>query len=103
MLTQPPESTTAALGTNITFSCHGIGRVLWQINGTQIRAAHQVPNFARVQVFASLPEDGSNELTVTATEETNATLTIVCLVEVSVVGETIKSDSVQLLVYGMSA
>ena len=44
MMTQPPVSTTAALGANATFSCRGTGGVLWQINGTQVQAASQVPN-----------------------------------------------------------
>ena len=37
-LTQPPESTTAALSTNATLSCRGTGSVLWQINGSQVHA-----------------------------------------------------------------
>ena len=101
MLTQPPESITAALGTNVTFSCSGIGRVLWEINGTQIRDDIQLPNHVSIQVFASLPRDGFNELTVTATRRTNATLMIVCLVDPSAgVGTTVESNPVRLLVYG---
>ena len=51
MITQPPVSTTAALGTNATFSCRGIGRVLWLINGTQVKSASQPPVFAKAQIF----------------------------------------------------
>ena len=39
LITQPPVSTTSALGTNSTFSCHGTGSVLWQINDIQVRDA----------------------------------------------------------------
>ena len=103
MITQPPVSTTAALGTNVTFSCHGIGRVLWLINGTQVRDASQPPVFVNAQVFIPLPRDSSSELIITATRVTNATLVIICLVDpVSGVSESARSDPVQLLVYGMS-
>ena len=101
MITQSPESTTAALDTNATFSCHGIGRVMWQINGTQVQVAGQVPIFASAQVFAPLPRDNFSELIVTATREINTTLMIICAVnpfrgvEVPVI-----SDPVRLLVYG---
>ena len=101
MLTLPPVSTTAALGTNSTFSCRGTGDVLWQINGTQVRDAGQVPNFERVQVFVPLPRAGSSELIVTATRETNATLIIKCVVDPGIgMGNLVSSDQVQLLVYG---
>ena len=103
MITQPPVSTTAALGTNATFSCRGIGRVLWQINGTQVRGASQPPVFAIAQIFVPLPRDNFSELIVTATRETNATLVIICTVDpISGVGDSVGSDPVQLLVYGMS-
>ena len=96
-------STTAALGTNATFSCRGIGRVLWLINGTQVRAANQPPVFANTQVFVPLPRDSFSELIVTATRVTNATLVIICIVDpISGVGDSVGSDPVQLLVYGMS-
>ena len=73
MISQPPVSTTAALGTNATFSCRGAGSVLWQINGTQVQAqaASQVPKFENAQVqvfFFPLPRPSSSELIVTATE-----------------------------------
>ena len=104
MITQPPESTTAALDANATFSCHGIGRVLWQINGTQVWSANQVPVFASIQVFVPLPRDNFSELIVTATRETNASLEIRCVVDpYSGVGITIMSDPARLLVYGMFA
>ena len=103
MITQPPVSITAALGTNATFSCRGNGKVLWQINGTQIRAAYQVPNFASIQVFVPLPRDSSSEVIVTATGETNTTLMIICAVDQGVgMGNLVRSNPVQLLVYGMS-
>ena len=96
-------STTAALGTNTTFSCHGIGRVLWQINGSQVRDASQLPIFARIQVYIPLPRDDFSELIVTATRETNATLVIICVVDPGIgMGNFVRSNPVQLLVYGMS-
>ena len=102
-LTQPPESTTAALGTNTTFSCCGTGSVLWRINGIQVRDANQLSNFANAQVFVPLPRDSSSELIVTATRVTNATLEIICVVEPGFGMETpVSSNPVQLLVYGTS-
>ena len=102
MLTQPPVSTIAALGTNATFSCRGIGRVLWQINGTQVKGASQPPVFAIAQIFVPIPRDNFSELIITVTRETNATLVIICLIDpVSGVGDSVRSDPVQLLVYGM--
>ena len=102
-LTQPPESTTAALGSNATFSCRGTGNVLWQINGTQIQDAGQLSAFANMQVFVPLPKrNSSSELIVTATRVTNATLEIICVVEPGFGMETpVSSSPVQLLVYGM--
>ena len=102
MLTQPPESTTAALGTNATFSCHGSGRVLWQIGNTQVIDETQVPGFASIlQVYVPLPRDSSSELIVTATRETNATIMIICIVDpFSGVGLANRSDPVTLFVYG---
>ena len=100
MLTQPPVSTTAALGTNATFSCRGIGRVLWLINGAQVRDASQPPVFANAQVFVPLPRDNFSELIVTAT---NTTLVIICVVDpISGISDSVRSDPVQLLVYGKS-
>ena len=104
MITQPPVSTTAALGTNATFSCCGTGMVLWQINGTQVRDASQVPVFENVQVFVPLPRPSSSELIVTATGANNATLMIICLVDPGIgMGNLGMSEPVHLLVYGMSA
>ena len=94
-------STTAALGTNATFSCRGAGSVLWQINGTQVRDASQLPAFESILVFVPLPRPSSSELIVTATEVTNATLEIICIVDPGIgMGDLVKSDAVQLLVYG---
>ena len=106
MITQPPVSTTAALGTNATFSCHGTGRlsVLWQINGTQVQDASQLPAFERILVYVPLPRPNSSELIVTATEVTNTTLVIICAVNPGIgMGDILTSDPVQLLVYGKSA
>ena len=104
MITQPPVSTTAALGTNATFSCRGAGSVLWQINGTQVRDATQLQVFEDEQVFVPLPRDSSSELIVSATEVTNATLVIMCIVDPGIgMGDPSMSDAVQLLVYGTSA
>ena len=104
MISQPPVSTTAALGTNATFSCCGAGSVLWQINGTQVQDASQVPNFESILVYVPLPRPSSSELIVTATEVTNASLMIICLVDPGIgMGDILKSDAVHLLVYGTPA
>ena len=104
MISQPPLSTTAALGTNATFSCRGTGSVLWQINGTQVQDASQVPAIASVLVFVPLPRPNSSELIVTATEITNASLMIICVVDSGIeMGDLLRSDPVHLLVYGMPA
>ena len=101
MLIQPPVTTTVALGANATFTCRGIGRVLWQINSTQVQDGSQVPAFANIRVFVPLPRYNYSELIVTATNETNATLMISCVVDpFDSVGGSIKGDPVQLLVYG---
>ena len=102
MISQPPESTTAALGTNATFSCHGSGKVSWQIGNTQVRDETQVPGFASIlQVYVPLPRDSSSELIVTATRETNATIMIRCIVDPFIgVGSDDRSDPVTLFVYG---
>ena len=94
-------STTAALGTNATFSCRGTGSVLWQINGTQVRHASQLPIFESMLVYVPLPSDGFSELIVTAT---NTSLVIICVVDPgSGMGAAVKSDAVQLLVNGKPA
>ena len=94
-------STTAALNTNATFSCRGIGKVLWRINGTQVRDASQLTVFANAQVFVPLPRENFSELIVTATRGTNATLVIICQVDpFRGVGDSDGSESVRLLVYG---
>ena len=101
---QPPVSTTAALGTNATFSCRGAGSVLWQINGTQVQDARQLPAFERILVYVPLPRPSSSELIVIATEVTNTTLEIICAVDPGIgMGDILTSDPVQLLVYGKSA
>ena len=103
MITQPPVSTTAALGTNATFSCRGAGSVLWQINGTQVHHPSQVPLFESILLYIPLPRASSSELIITATRVTNATLMIVCVVDPGIgMGSLVMSDAVQLLVYGMS-
>ena len=100
-LTQSPESTTAALSTDATFSCCRTGSVLWQINGSQVQDASQLPIFARVQVYVPLPRDGFSEMIVTATRDTNATLVIICVVDPGIgMGNIVRSNPVQLLVYG---
>ena len=106
VISQPPESTTAALGANATFSCRGNGKVLWEINNTQVRDASQLPTFSSICVFAPLPKDSSSELIVTASTTTNASLIIICVVEP---GANVRpwssneSSPVQLLVYGKCA
>ena len=100
-IVQPPVSTTAAMGTNATFSCLGTDSVLWQINGTQVQDASQLPAFERILVYVPLPRPSSSELIVTATEVTNATLEIICAVDPGIgMGGILRSDAVHLLVYG---
>ena len=102
MISQSPVSTTAALGTNATFSCLGTGSVLWQINGTQVQDASQLPSFESILVYVPLPRPSSSELIVTASEVTNASLVIICAVDPGIgMGDILTSDPVQLLVYGM--
>ena len=104
MITQPPVSTIAALGTNATFSCHGTDSVHWWINGTQVVDASQLPAFESILVYVPLPRPSSSELIVTATEVTNASLMIICLVDPGIgMGDILTSDAVHLLVYGTSA
>ena len=95
-------STTAALGTNATFSCRGTGSVLWQINGTQVRHASQLPIFESMLVYVPLPSDGFSELIVTAT---NTSLVIyICVVDPGIgMGDVVKIDAVQLFVNGKPA
>ena len=105
MILQPPESTTAALGANATFSCRGNGKVLWEINGTQVQDASQVQMFSSIYVFVPLPNDSISELIVTASTTINASLTIVCIVEPEHYNNIIayNSSQVQLFVYGKCA
>ena len=100
MITQPPVSTTAALGTNATFSCHGDGLVFWSISGTQTITSELVSLFAEEQIYAPLPNQGSSELIITATADNNFTQTIQCLVSLSSLDSPMGSDIVRLLVYG---
>ena len=102
VILQPPESATLALGTNATFRCSGNGNVLWRINNTQVRDESQVPLFSSIGVFVPLPSNNISELIVTASTKTNATLVIICVVELGV-GHSTESSPVQLLVYGRSA
>ena len=104
MITQLPKITTAALGTNATFSCRGTGSVLWQINGTQVGDASQQLVFESILVYVPLPRPSSSELIITATEVTNASLMIICAVDPGIgMGDILISDAVRLLVYGTPA
>ena len=96
MITQPPVSTTAALGTNATFACHGDAQVFWKITGTSITSADQLPIFAREKIYASLPTPRFSELIMTATAENNFTRTIQCLVTLGYVDTPVESE----IVYG---
>ena len=101
MITQPPESTTAALGTNATFSCHGNGTVFWEISDTQIQIESQVQDFAEVKVYVPLPTPSVSQLIMTATVDNNFTGEIICLVDPGFgVGKIKRSIPVYLLVYG---
>ena len=101
LITLPPTSTTAALDTNATFYCEGLGKVLWQINGTQTQEAYLVQAFTAWQVFSPLPRFDDSELIVTASRLVNATLEIQCVVDPGIqVGRVEKSEIVRLFVYG---
>ena len=101
LITQPPESTTAALSTNATFSCHGNGEILWEIDGTQVMTEQRVQLFSREKVYVPLPTPSVSELIMTATEVNNFTRTIQCVVDQGIgVGEIEDSDPVYLFVYG---
>ena len=99
MITQPPVNTTAALGTNATFSCHAKGEVFWEVSGTQIVEANKMSSFATVGVYAPLPMNDFSELIVTATRDNNVTRKIKCIVSLGLV-MTNGSEAVRLLVYG---
>ena len=100
LIIQPPVNTTAALGTNVTFSCHGNGSVLWKINGQQIRDAIQLPVFEMVRLYVPLPKEDYSELFIATTLENNATRLIQCIVEQGITGRIKMSETVTLLVYG---
>ena len=101
MLTQPPSNVTAALGTNVTFSCRGNGTIRWEIAGTQVITEFLVQLFADEKVYVPLPTPNVSELIMTATEMNNVTRTIRCSVVPldNVVGN-VDSEPVRLLVYG---
>ena len=101
LITQPPVNTTAALDTNVTFSCHGNGCVLWEINSTQLINPDHVPQFKVAGVYPPLPRPNYSELIITATHSNNNTR-IQCVVEQgsSGSGNTNKSDEVILFVFG---
>ena len=95
-------NTTTALGTNATFSCHGLdGSIEWEINGVQILVQSQVDAFSSVEVYVPLPtSQGVSELVITGTQANNATLSIRCIVFRGIFQSRI-SDESYLLVYGM--
>ena len=102
LITQPPESTSAALGTNATFSCRGNGEIIWEIDGTQVLTEQHVQLFSREKVYVPLPTPSVSELIMTATEMNNFTRTIQCLVDpgIGIEPQSIeKSDPVYLFVY----
>ena len=60
-----------------------------------------MPNFERILVYVPLPRSSSSELIVTATRANNATLMIICVVDPGIgMGDIVRSNAVQLLVYG---
>ena len=100
LITQPPKNTTAAQGTNATFSCRGNGDVFWEISGTQVPTEQLVQLFALEKVYVPLPTPSVSQLIMTATEMNNFTRTIQCLMGPGVgVGPLEESDPVHLLVY----
>ena len=103
LITQPPESTTAALGTNATFTCAGNGQVRWQVTGTQVLTQELVELFAADGVYVPLPTPNFSELIITASVKYNVTGqgAVVCQVDPGIgVGQVEESDPVRLLVYG---
>ena len=100
MITQLPVSTAAALDMNATFTCGGDDIVTWEVIGTRITSADQLPIFAREKIYASLPTPRFSELIVTATAENNFTRTIKCLVTLGTIDTPAESEIVRLFVYG---
>ena len=100
MIIQPPVSTTAALGTNATFTCHGDGKVFWGISGTQVTTSERVSLFAEEQIYVPIPNESFTELIMTATVDNNFTHEIQCLVAISIVDMPVTSEIIHLLVYG---
>ena len=101
LITQPPESMTAALGTNATFSCRGDGYIIWEISGTQVQTKQLVQLFALEKVYVHLHAPSVSRLIMTATEMNNFTRTIQCLVDPGIgAGPVEVSSAVHLLVYG---
>ena len=102
LIIQPPLNTTAALGTNATFSCRGNDNITWEISNTQIRDPNQVRKHAQYGIYAPLPKPNISELIITATNVTNFTISIICLVgsSNSLTSEIIRSEEVKLLAYG---
>ena len=101
MITQPPSNITAALGTNVTFSCGGKGEILWEIDGTQVLTEQQVQLFSQEKVYVPLPTPSVSELIMAATEMNNYTRTIQCLVEPGNLKDSLeRSNAVHLLMYG---
>ena len=100
MITHPPESITATLGTNATFTCHGNGQVFWEISDVQVVSAQPVQTFVQAQIYVPLPIQGFSELIMTVTAHNNITL-IQCLVATSnLINPPVESEIVHLLVYG---
>ena len=100
MITQPPVSTTAALGTNATFTCRGDALVFWSISGTQLITSELVSLFAQEQIYVPLPTLSYSELIMTGTADNNFTRPIRCLVALSSIDPPVPSEMVYLLVYG---
>ena len=95
-------STTAPLGTNVTFTCHGDYLIFWQINGTQTLSitSELVSLFAQEQIYVPVRKHGFSMLIITATANNNFTHEIECLVAKSGIDQPVVSEVVHLLVYG---
>ena len=92
-------NTTAALGTNATFSCRGDSNITWEINGRQIRDRDEVDTFrTQLKVYVPLPKPSFSELIFTASTTTNCT-SVVCLVGPRN-GPVNTSEEVKILAYG---
>ena len=95
-------NTTAALGTNATFSCEGNSNITWEIANRQIRHCDDADEFRTLyKMYVPLPKPNFSELIITASSNTNST-SIICLVGPSngFSNQVTESEEAIILAYG---